>query len=382
VRLVIDGQRLTAGRTGVGRCLESLLADWSETGWPLDDVRLIIRDRGGLANVPRSRPLTTTLVGENWPGLVWETLGLGRLLRPDDVLLAPANLVPWTWQGRTVLIIYDTLPWSLPGSFPRHVRWRFGWRYRLAARRASRVIVPSHATARDVAQVHGLSLDRLRVAYPGPEPWFRPLPTDASEVVEARRTAGLGSAPYFLFVGKRSRRRNVPAVLDAFARHRERFPDHRLVFVGPDRGVPVPEPGSGVLKPGHVDEQVLHGLLAGALGLLYPSEYEGFGLPVVEAQASGCPVVTLRNSALTESGGAAAHYLDAATPELIARSMELLATDEGFRNELVVRGLDHVRHFSRSEFARVVKEEIRLEAGRDQLASKPRFGYHRKSRVL
>jgi hypothetical protein len=103
---------------------------------------------------------------------------------------------------------------------------------------------------------------------------------------------------------------------------------------------------------------------------------------VVEAQASGCPVVTLRNSALTESGGAAAHYLDEATPALIARSMELLATDEPFRNELVVRGLDHVRRFSRSEFARVVKDEIRLVAGRDEVSSKPRFGSRRKSRVV
>src|SRR4029079_7576521 len=116
--------------------------------------------------------------------LAWECLGLGRELRPGDLLFAPANLVPATWTGRTVLILYDTLAWSVPESFPRHVRWRFGWRYRLAAQRAARVLVPSRATARDVARVHGVPEGWLRVVFPGPEPSFRPLPFAGAEVAE------------------------------------------------------------------------------------------------------------------------------------------------------------------------------------------------------
>jgi glycosyltransferase involved in cell wall biosynthesis len=358
MRLVIDGQRLTAQRTGVGRCLESLLGEWAETGWPLDDVLLVVRDRGGLARLPEMSGLRTRVVGERWPGLVWETLGLGRVLRRDDVLLASANLITWTWAGRSVLILYDTLPWSVPESFPWHVRWRFGWRYRLAARRATRVVVPSEATARDVARVHGVSRDRTRVIYPGPEPTFRPLPDDSREVREARRAVGIGDEPFFLFVGKRSRRRNVPALLDGFARHRDRFPNHRLVFAGPGGGDPLPGPGSGVIDAGHVPECVLHGLFAGARALLYPSEHEGFGLPVVEAMASGCPVVTLRNSALTESGGDAALYLDAPEARLIGQALDSLTLDARLRADLAARGLAHAARFSRSEFAQGVKEEI------------------------
>ncbi|MFL5514671.1 MAG: glycosyltransferase family 1 protein, partial [Gemmatimonadales bacterium] len=143
MRLVIDGQRLTAQRTGVGRCLESLLADWAETGLPMAETLVVLRERGGLSRVPQAHGLEARVVGEGWPGLAWECLGLGRVLRPDDLLFAPANLVPPVWRGKTVLVIYDTLPWSVPGSFPRHVRWRFGWRYRLAARRAGRILVPS-----------------------------------------------------------------------------------------------------------------------------------------------------------------------------------------------------------------------------------------------
>jgi glycosyltransferase involved in cell wall biosynthesis len=358
MRLVIDGQRLTAERTGVGRCLESLLDDWARTGLPLAETLVVLRDRRGLGRVPTAPGLRAKVVGEGWPGLAWECLGLGRELRPGDLLFAPANLVPMSWTGRTVLVVYDTLPWAVPRSFPRHVRWRFGWRYRLAARRADRVLVPSRATARDVARIHRVPDDRLRVIYPGPEPAFRPLPSDSAERGAARLALGLGDRPFFLFVGKRSRRRNLPAILRAFAAHRREHPGHLLVFAGPDDRGPLPGPEDGTIRAGHVPETILRGLLAEAIALLYPSDYEGFGLPVVEAMASGCPVVTLRNSALTEAGGDAPWYLDAADPRGLALAMHALATDPAERAVRIARGLAHASRFSRARFAAEVRAEL------------------------
>src|SRR4051794_23932410 len=75
MRLVIDGQRLTAERTGVGRCLESLLSDWAETGLPLAETLVVLRDRGGLARVPTVPGLQALVIGQGWPGLAWECFG-------------------------------------------------------------------------------------------------------------------------------------------------------------------------------------------------------------------------------------------------------------------------------------------------------------------
>lgn len=361
MRLVIDGQRLTAERTGVGRCLESLLAEWGQSGLPLGETVVMLRDARGLERVPRVPGLTAKVVAEAWPGLAWECFGLGRELRRGDLLFAPANLVPPTWSGRTVLVVYDTLPWTVPDSFPRLVQWRFRWRYRLAAQRAERVLVPSRATAVDVARVHGIPAEKIRVVYPGPEPAFGPLEPGSPLVVEARRQVGLGDEPFFLFVGKRSQRRNVPALLEAFARHRGEHSSHRLVFAGPDAD-PLPGPEAGTLRAGHVSEQVLRGLLAGAVALFYPSDYEGFGLPVVEALASGCPVVTLRNSALTEAGGDAPWYLDSAEPAAMLQAMNRLAGDATERRRRIARGFAHVAQFSRARFAAEVKAELREAA--------------------
>jgi glycosyltransferase involved in cell wall biosynthesis len=363
MRLVIDGQRLSVHRTGVGRLLEGLLDEWSTTGWPLDEVVLVVRDPAGLVRVPESPGLTPLLVGSRWPGLAWETFGLRGQLRRDDLLFAPANLVPWNWHEATVLIVHDTLLWSMPESFPWYARFRFGWRYRLAVRRATRIIVPSQSTARDVARVHAVPEASLRVIYPGPEPRFRPLSPASSEVATARRAVGLGEGSFFLFVGKRSRRRHVPAILLAFAQHQARWPDHRLVFVGPSGGAVIPRSDLGAIDAGHVSERVLHGLFAGALGLLYPSEYEGFGLPVVEAMACGCPVVTLRNSALTESAGDAAFYLETPDPASLGRAMDALAADATLRTHLAKQGIEHAAKFRRAAFAEGVKEEIRRVAG-------------------
>lgn len=360
-RIVIDGRRLISGRTGVGRYLESLLRQWAATGLPAAEVHVVLADTSGLDLVPRATGLTAAVVAPSLPGLLWERFGLASALRPGDLLFAPANLVPRGWRGPTVLVMHDALQAVRPNDFSRLIHMRFGRRYRRAIAVADRVIVPSEATARDVQHVYGVSRDRLAVIRPAPDPEFGRLPAGEPAVVEARRVIGVGDSPFFLFAGKRSRRRNVPAVLAAYAAVRARLPDHLLAFVGDASGM---ADAPGLLDAGHVSDAVLRGLMASAVALLYPSEHEGFGLPVVEAMASGCPVVTLRRVALVEAGGDGPIYLDTADPMILADAMIRLATDDALRDERVAAGLAATARNSISQFADAVKVELQGVAWR------------------
>jgi glycosyltransferase involved in cell wall biosynthesis len=360
-RLVIDGRRIASGRTGVGRYLEMLLNGWAATGWPLDDGVIVLQDPAGLARVPPG--IDVKVAGAGLPGLAWEWGVLGRTLRAGDVLFSPTNLLPSGWRGKSVLVVFDTLLESVPETFPSSVRWRFRGRYRASARRATRIIVPSEATQRDVIQYYQIDPSRLKTIYPAIGPEFQQRAVDDPLVVAARTAVGVGAHPYYLFVGKRSRRRNVGAVVEGFRRHNARFPETRLVFVGPVGGENVPEALDGINVAGHVPDDVLVGLLAGASACLYPSDHEGFGLPVAEALACGCPVLTLRTSALVESGGDAAIYLDRADPEAIAAALDRLAEDSQWRAEHIRLGLIHAERFRGPGFAAAVKEEIQFVAG-------------------
>lgn len=357
MRVVIDGRRLTAERTGVGRYLESLLAEWARTELPAESTVVVLRDRAGLACVPNARGLTALVAGEGLPGLLWERWALGRVPRAGDVLFAPTNLQPARWRGPSVVVLFDTLQESRPRDFPWLTRVRFGSRYRAAARLASRVIVPSVATAADVTRHYGVSSELISIVRPAHEPHFQPLAANHRDVRLARESLGIGRAPFFLFIGKRSKRRHVAETLEAFARVRERSTDALLVFVGPD-GSRLPRLGDGVIVAGHVSETALRGLLASAVALVYPSEQEGFGLPVVEAMACGCPVVTLRRAALAEAGGDAALYLDEATPSALAAAMSSLL-EPALRSNHAARGLDHVSRWTRADFAAAITRELR-----------------------
>ncbi len=361
-RLIIDGRRLTAARTGVGRYLETLLRDWSATGWPLDETVVVLQDPEGVMRLPRDARLRVEVLGSGLPGMVWEWLGLGRMLKPGDVLFAPTNLLPPQWRGASVLVVFDTLLESVPETFPRTVRWRFRARYRSSARRATRVLVPSDATAREVVRHYGIDPSRVRTIHPAIGHEFRPRSGEDGVIVAARWAVGVGESPYFLFVGKRSRRRNVGAVVEGFMRHQARFPSHHLIFAGPPGGDTV-QNHPGIVVAGHVTDDVLLGLMSGAVACLYPSDHEGFGLPLVEAMASGCPVVTLRNSALVESGGEAAVYLERADADEIAAILGRVAQEQAFRDTLVCSGLEQAARFRGTAFAEAVRGEIREAAG-------------------
>ncbi|MBD3292508.1 MAG: glycosyltransferase [Armatimonadia bacterium] len=221
---------------------------------------------------------------------------------------------------------------------------------------ARHVFAVSECTRDDIAEVYGVAPEQISVTHNALPPGFGPVNDD--EVEEALARHGV-RRPYVLFVGVRQPRKNLPRAIRAFsaAKHGEHL-SHRLVIVG-KRGWQGDETeraieaaGDNVQPVGYVPDADLPALYAGADALLFPSLYEGFGIPVLEAFACGTPVVTSNVSALPEVAGEAAVLVDPRDEAAIADGLTSVLEDAQLRAELVDRGRRRLRMFDWAETAR------------------------------
>jgi glycosyltransferase involved in cell wall biosynthesis len=238
----------------------------------------------------------------------WEQVTVPRAAQAlaADVLWVPYWAAPW-WQPLPVCVtVHDLIPQLLPA-------YRGGLHHRAytalvgaTARRAAAVITVSHAAKRDIVAQLGIPAERVHVIHHGPTVPTKPVMADAQQTAVARRYAL--PARYFLYLGGFDVRKNVASVLRAYARYLELGGDPavRLVLAGQlparDRAL-TPDPrrqaaqlglGDAVHCCGFVAEEDKPALYAGAVAFLFPSRYEGFGMPVLEAMAAGTPVITAR----------------------------------------------------------------------------------------
>ncbi|HEY3170893.1 MAG TPA: glycosyltransferase family 1 protein, partial [Thermoanaerobaculia bacterium] len=225
---------------------------------------------------------------------------------------------------------------------------------RRALSRADRIITVSYNSKRDLVDYFGISPSRVEVIYNGVSPEFRTgLPDD--ERARVARKYGI-TRPYLLFLGGEKPHKNVQNVVRAFAEARRSRPDlpHVLALAGPmpknsariDALIRALDVGSAIARPGLIDEEDLPGLFSGADVLLYPTLYEGFGLPVVEAMACGTPVLTSSTSALQEIAGGYSYLVDPLDVDAIARGILALTTNPKVRADFVELGRKRALDFS------------------------------------
>ena len=269
--------------------------------------------------------------------------------------------------------LYHALTLSLPSSAPCPVAvtvhdlvpWAFGgWRmlgerirHRVARRllpRAELIFAVSESTREDLLKFGRVEESRVRVVYEGVDPSFVPLPGAAERVERRWGVAGR----YYLFVGALDVRKDPIGLVRAWRTATAAGAAGELVVAG-DPGRQAPADMGGARLLGHVTDDELVDLLSAGACLLFPSLYEGFGLPALEAMACGCPVVAYRNSSLPEVVGEAGILVANRRPEELGRAAAELILDTDRRSRLVSSGLKRASRFTWKEAARRTAEGYR-----------------------
>jgi glycosyltransferase involved in cell wall biosynthesis len=285
-------------------------------------------------------------------------LSAEMLTQPPDVLFVPAHVLPLIHPRRSVVTVHDLGYLYYPEAHRTADRRYLDWSTRWNGRQAMAVLADSQATKDDLVRAYGVDPGRVHVVYLGRDEAFGPVCEDA-ELAHVREHYGVAGR-YFLYVGTLQPRKNLARVIDAFARLTgdpalaPTLSDVQLVLAGKrgwlydDLFAQVTRLGlaNRVVFPGYVEEADLPALLSGALALVFPSLYEGFGIPVLEAGACGVPVITSNTSSLPEVAGDAALLVDPHDVDAIADAMFRIATDAGLRAELDRRGRENVKRFS------------------------------------
>ncbi len=345
MKIGIDVQSTKGRKTGLGVYTDHLVCSLTRELNHRHQYCLYGKEQAGDLNTP----------GRLW----WENVELPHLAKKDrvDLLHIPAFAVPTRKPAKVVLTVHDLIGMIYPNQkgWPSRLYW--GKWLPESARRADRIIADSENTKMDMIKHLSISEDLIRVIYPsGHENFTADISRENIEKLKER----LGiQEKYFLYVGTIEPRKNLSRVIESFnhfIKDKQRSVRYQLVIVGSkqfahgqvfkeilDRfGTSLDD----ILFSDYLKQEELNALYCGAEALLFPSLYEGWGIPILEAMASGTPVLTSNVSSIPEVCGEAALKVDPYSTEEIRNGIECLAQDENCRKSLVMQGFEQIKKFS------------------------------------
>lgn len=300
---------------------------------------------------------------------LWTHLGLSweMLRHPPGALFVPAHVLPPIHPQRSLVTVHDLGYLHFPETHPWTQRFYLNLSTRWNARAAAHLLADSEATKDDLITHYAAAPEKISVAYPGVDESLAPIQDPAA--IEAVKTSYGIRGDYFLYLGTLQPRKNLPRLVKAFAN--SEIPGSKseicLVLAG-KKGWLYDELFNQVRRlglerqvhfPGYIADENKAALLSGALAFAFPSLHEGFGLPVLEAQACGCPVITSTTSSLPEVAARdAALLVNPKDTAAIAAAMERLAASSDLRERLIERGFANVKRFSWESCARTVLKVI------------------------
>ena len=333
LRLGVDAVNLLHDRRGIGRYARALLRHWLTARADVVQVTLLM---------PQFAPsrLARRLKAEIGTGgfQVARRSQAGRL--DLDLVWYPWNGMTWVAPGRKVATIHDVWPFASPSANLR-TRRHEQEPFRTTAAQADRIITDSNFSKSEIIKHLGVTADRIDVVHLGVD-----LPQHVDRATKFARL----HQPYVLFVGEAEPRKDLATLIAAMRLLSDELRrSTALVIAGkiPDRSrVTEGHPKVPVVVTGEIDDAQLDALYAGAAVFVFPSRYEGFGLPVLEAMAHGTPVVAANAASIPEAGGDATLYFPAGEAAALAAQLERVLTDADLLGRLQEAGAARARAFS------------------------------------
>lgn len=300
----------------------------------------------------------------------WRVPAVLRRFRAD-LFVSPDGLASLRAQVPQCLVIHDLAFLQAPGWLPASIRRYYMRRTPRFLRAVQRVATVSETSKQELIERYGLAPDRIDVVYSGVKDVFRPLDAAARADIKSRFTEG---REFFLYTGAIHPRKNLIGLLKAFSLFKKRQQSGiKLVLAGRlawqsgdfEKLLSTYKYRSDVILTGYVDLDTLAALTASAYALVYPSFYEGFGVPVLEAMRSEVPVITSANTSMQEIAGSAALYADPSDPASIAEQMNRVYVDESLRRRLIEAGRTRWPQFDWEGTAQRLWATLQAAAQRD-----------------
>jgi glycosyltransferase involved in cell wall biosynthesis len=361
MRIAIDTRDLRIARTGNRTYLEEICRALTEVEGEHVIVPLIPR-----WHPPTGRSTLHKIVGHlsfYW----WKEFGLPFRAWQErcDVLFCTDYVVPLFASCPTVPVFHGANFWERPGDYNKWWHLLLSRLALPAARRAGAIVTVSDVSRQRLIKFANLPAEKMRVIYEGPKrKAIRPITTQ--EIEQQLAAYGLVNTPFILSVGVMEKRKNLPRLIEAFARA---FPHidsaYRLVLVGQPGPMPSLDDSGNVhsvienldlsekvVLTGYVPDEALAAFYQAATFYAFPSLYEGFGLPLLEAFANNLPVTAAQATSIPEVAGNAVLFFDPLDVDTIAEALIKLGTDPDLRESFVVKGHNRLAEFSWEKTAR------------------------------
>lgn len=381
LRIGYDAKRLFNNFTGLGNYSRTLLANLSEyypdNAYFLYSPKITRNDE---THFFLNSALFNVQMPKRGPGAYWRSFGIKRDLKKYKIQLfhGLSHEIPIGMQKtgiRSIVTIHDLIFERFPGQYPFFDRTAYRYKYRYACRHADHIVAISESTKRDLVELYGIAPEKITVIYQSCHEGY--MVEKSQKTFEGVRRRYQLPEQYMLTVGAITKRKNLMGTVRAM----QQLPESRrlpLVVVG--RGGHYRSQVQSFLQKNQLSGQVhfidvgfedLPAIYQKASVFLYPSFYEGFGIPILESLFSKTPVITSNVSSLPEAAGPGAYLVDPHRPEEIAAGIEKILSDEAYRNELVEKGYAYAQQFRGEPLSRKMMELYKSVVGGGHTAPEP-----------